>query len=84
MVDLSENVPEVLQEKSSTSGPGSVSEQSSRLPEAFLSASSRHRSEAESAKTEASTAVFVACIKYVIFLLSVFCCGSSINTKAYC
>jgi ElaB/YqjD/DUF883 family membrane-anchored ribosome-binding protein len=62
MVDLSDNVPEVLQEKSSTSGPGSLSEQNSRLAEAILSASSRRQSETEAVKTQASTAVLVACI----------------------
>lgn len=54
MVDLSENVPEVLQEKSSTSGPGSLSEQNSRLAEAISSASSRHENEAEAVKTQMS------------------------------
>lgn len=71
MVDLSENVPEELQEKSSTSDPGSLSEQNSRLAEAILSASSRHENEAEVVKTKASTAVLVACIKNVIFVLPV-------------
>ena len=82
MVDLSENVPEVLQEQSSTSGPGSLSEQNSRLAEAILSASSRRESEAEAVKTQASTAVLVAYIKNVIFLLPVFSCGSVINPLA--
>jgi ElaB/YqjD/DUF883 family membrane-anchored ribosome-binding protein len=81
MVDLSENVPEVLQQKSSTSGPGSLSEQNSRLMEAILTASSRRENEAEAVKTQASTAVLVACIKNVIFMLSVFCSASNINTK---
>ena len=81
MVDLSENVPEVLQEKSATSGPGSLSEQNSRLVEAILSASSRSESEVEAVKTQASTAVLVACIKNVILMVPVFCCGSNINTK---
>jgi hypothetical protein len=54
MVDLSEDVPEVLQEKSTASGPGSVGE--SRLAETFLSASSKHPSEVEVAKTQVSTA----------------------------
>jgi len=54
MVDLSENVPEVLQEKSSTNGPGSLSEQNSRLAEAILSASSRRESEAEAVETKMS------------------------------
>ena len=65
MVDLSENVPEVLQEKSSTSGSGSLSEQNSRLAEAILSASSRCESEVEAVKAQASTAVLVACIETV-------------------
>jgi hypothetical protein len=63
MVDLSENVPEVSQEKSSTGGPVSVNGQNSRLAEAVLSASSRRESEAEAAKTKASIASLVTCIK---------------------
>jgi hypothetical protein len=81
MVDLSENVPEVLQEKSSASGPGSLSEQNSRLAEAILSDSSRHESEAEAVKTQASTAVLVDCVKNVIFMLPIFCSASNIKTK---
>jgi hypothetical protein len=71
MVDLSENVPEVQQEKS-TSGPGSLSEQNSRLAEAILSASSRRQSETETVKTQASTAVLVACIIKCNFYASCF------------
>jgi hypothetical protein len=83
MVDLSENVPEVLQEKSSTSGPGSLSEQNSRLAEAILSASSRRQSETEAVKTQASTAVLVACITKCNFLCFLFSVVDPILTQRH-
>lgn len=51
MVDLSE---EVVGAETAAGGPGSVSEQSSQLTEAFLSAATKHGVEAETEKKQAS------------------------------
>ncbi|PNF24162.1 hypothetical protein B7P43_G17364 [Cryptotermes secundus] len=54
MVDLSEDVIEVCREESTTSGPGSSTEQNYRLAEAFVSASARQGSEEDAAKMQVS------------------------------
>jgi hypothetical protein len=74
MVDLSEDVPEPLQEKSTTSGPDSNSEQNSRLADAFFSASARHGTEVEAVRTQASTAHVCCLYRKKLFFCFLFCC----------
>jgi hypothetical protein len=58
MVDLSEDVTDVSQEESTAGGPRSITEQDSRLAEAFLPVSARQGTEVDAMKTEASRTSF--------------------------